>query len=183
PRDLLPASINDTLTINTSTGSPVTITLIGGVKPRIRFIDPNDPSAAPVITLCKSGDEFLVTFSAYDANTNLSRAVYQFKDSAGRNVGLPITVDNLGSVLQQEGIQQGQSFTLTQRFTGANDNKNVATVEVTIFDEEASDTATSSALGSNCSSVALQSRRVMSAMIPAVAPDRLRAHRRQPLTK
>ncbi|MEN3334065.1 MAG: large repetitive protein, partial [Blastocatellia bacterium] len=42
PRDLLPASINDTLTINTSTGSPVTITLIGGVKPRIRFIDPND---------------------------------------------------------------------------------------------------------------------------------------------
>jgi hypothetical protein len=178
PRDLLPASINDTLTINTSTGGPLTITLIGGVKPRIRLIDPNDPSAAPVVTLCKSGDEFLVTFSAFDANTNLSRAVYQFKNSSGGNVGAPITVDNLAAALQQQGIQQGQSFTLTQRFTGANDNKNVSTVEVTIFDEEASDSATSSALGSNCSSVALQSRGVTPAMRPAVTPDRRRVRRR-----
>jgi hypothetical protein len=184
PRDLLPASINDTLTINTSTGGPVTITLLGGVKPRIRFINPNDPSAAPVITLCKSGDEFLVTFSAYDANTNLSRAVYQFKNSSGGNVGAPITVNNLGSALQQQGIQQGQSFTLTQHFTGANANQNVATVEVTIFDDDgASDTATSSALGSNCSGMSLQSRRVTSAVTPALAPDRLRVRRRQPLTR
>jgi hypothetical protein len=183
PRDLLPSSINDTLTINTNAGSPLTITLIGGVKPRIRFIDPNDPSAAPVVTLCKSGDEFIVTFSAYDSNTNLSRAVYQFKDSAGRNVGAPITIDNLSSVLQQQGIQPGQSFTLTQRFTGANDNKSVSTVEVTIFDGESSDTATSSALGSNCSGVSLQSRRLALEITPAVAPDRLRARRRQPLTK
>jgi hypothetical protein len=183
PRDLLPSSITDTLTIATSAGNPITITLIGGVKPRIRFIDPNDPSAAPVVTLCRSGDEFLVTFSAYDANTNLSRAVYQFKDSAGRNIGAPITIDNLGSVLQQQGIQTGQSFTLSQRFTGANGNQNVSTVEVTIFDGESSDTATSSALGSTCTGVSLQSHRAALETTPAVAPDRRRLRRRNTLTK
>ncbi|MFL6216137.1 MAG: choice-of-anchor D domain-containing protein [Blastocatellia bacterium] len=178
PRDLLPASITDTLTITTNT-TPVTLTVLGAVKPPIRFINPTDPSAAPVITLCKNGDEFVVTFSAYDSNTNLSRAVYQFKDSQGRNVGAPITVDNLGSILQQQGIQQGQSFTLTQRFTGANDNKSVATVEVTIFDGETSDTATSSALGSNCSSSAsLQSGGVMVESAPALTPNRRREGRR-----
>jgi len=183
PRDLLPSSINDTLTLATSAGSPITITLIGGVKPRIRFIDPNDPNAAPVVTLCKSADEFLVTFSAFDANTNLSRAVYQFKDSAGRNIGPSITIDNLGSVLQQQGIQLGQSFTLTQRFSGANDNKNVSTVVVTIFDDESSDTATSSAIGANCSSAAVQSHRAALEMTLAVAPNRLRLHRRIALTR
>jgi Abnormal spindle-like microcephaly-assoc'd, ASPM-SPD-2-Hydin len=183
PRDLLPSSFTDTLTIATSAGSPITITLIGGVKPRIRFIDPNDPNAAPVVTLCRSGDEFLVTFSAYDANTNLSRAVYQFKDSAGRTIGLPITVDNLGSVLQQQGIQPGQSFTLTQRFTGANDNKNVSTVGVEIFDGESSDTATSSALGANCSSAALQTERGALEMLLAATTDRQRLRRRIRLTR
>ena len=160
PRDLLPASITDTLTIATSAGNPVTVTLLGGVKPHVRFINPNDPSAAPVVTLCQSGDQFVVTFSAYDPNTNLTRAVYQFKDSSGRNIGAAITVDNLGSVLQQQGIREGQSFTLVQRFAGANDNRNVSTVEVTIFDEEGSDTATSTPLGTNCGGVAAQSRRL-----------------------
>lgn len=159
-RDLLPASITDTLTITTSAGNPVTITLLGTVKPRVRLINPTDPSAAPVVTLCQSGDQFIVTFSAYDPNTNVTRAVYQFKDSAGRNVGSPLSVD-LGSVLQQQGIQEGQSFTLVQRFSGANDNRNVATVEVTIFDDDGgSDTATSTPIGSNCNGVAAQSRRV-----------------------
>jgi hypothetical protein len=166
----VPASITDTLTITSNT-TPVTLTILGAVKPPIRFINPTDPSAQPVVTLCKNGDEFIVTFSAYDSNTNLSRAVYQFKDSQGRNVGAAISVDNLGSVLQQQGIQQGQSFTLTQRFTGANDNKSVATVEVTIFDGETSDTATSTPLGSNCSGVTLQSRSVTVESVPALAPN------------
>jgi Abnormal spindle-like microcephaly-assoc'd, ASPM-SPD-2-Hydin len=180
PRDLLPESINETLTIATSAGSPVTITLIAGVKPHIRLINPADPSAAPVVTLCQSGDQFVVTFSAYDANTNLTRAVYQFKDSSGRNVGAPITVDNLGSALQQQGIQQGQSFTLVQRFSGANDNKNVSTVDVTIFDEEGSDTATSTPLGSNCSGVtAAPSRPLVLDALPSAAAGRA-GRRRQP---
>lgn len=178
PRDLLPASFTDVLTINTSAGSPVTINLIASVKPRIHLINPADPNAAPVVTLCQSGDQFIVTFSAYDPNTNLTRAIYQFKDSSGRNIGAPITVDNLGSVLQQQGIQQGQSFTLVQRFNGANDNRNVATVEVTIFDEESSDTATSTVIGSNCGSVAAQSRRVVQGTVPALVTDSTRKRRR-----
>ena len=181
PRNLLPASINDTLTLNTS-GGPVTVTLLGSVKPRIRFINPDDPSAAPVVTLCQSGDQFVVTFSAFDANTNLSRAVYQFKNSQGRNVGSPITINDLGSVLQQEGIQEGQSFTLTQRFSGANDNRNVATVEVMIFDGESSDVATSSTLGSNCST-SLQSPQAAFVVTTAVVSDRLSDGRRRRLTK
>jgi len=130
------------------------------------------------VTLCQSGDQFIVTFSAYDPNTNLTRAVYQFKDSSGRNVGAPITVDNLGSVLQQQGIQQGQSFTLVQRFNGANDNRNVATVEVTIFDGENSDTATSTVIGSNCGSAAAQSRRLVIEAVPTLVTDGTRKRRR-----
>ena len=148
----LPNDVTDTLTIQTS-AAPVTMTLIGGVKLGIRLIDPNDPRNAPQISLCRSGDQFVVTFSAYDSNTNLQSATYQFKDGSGRAVGQPITVNDLGSVLQQQGIKKGQSFSLTQRFSGASDNSSVSTVEVTVFDGEASDTGTSSAIGSNCSGV------------------------------
>ena len=179
PRDLLPSDITETLTVATSVGSPVTLTLIAGVKPHVRLISPTDPSAAPVVTLCKSGDQFVVTFSAYDANTNVSRAVYQFKDGSGRSVGAAIAVD-LAAALQQQGIRAGQSFTLTQRFMGANDNQNVATVEVTVFDEEGSDTATSSPLGSNCGGAAQQLRRLALEATPALVPDRPRRPRRQP---
>jgi hypothetical protein len=73
--------------------------------------------------------------------------------------------------LQQEGIQQGQSFTLTQRFNGANDNDKVSTVEVTIFDGETSDTATSTPLGSNCSGVTAQSRTLKVESVPALMPN------------
>ena len=49
----------------------------------------------------------------------------------------------------------------------------VATVEVTIFDGESSDTATSTVLGSNCSSSAsLQSHGVMVESAPSLVPDR-----------
>jgi hypothetical protein len=156
-RDLLPDSIADTLIIQASAGDPVALPVSGAVKKGVQLIKPDDPSVAPLVTLCRSGNEFTVEFSAWDANTNVTRAVYQFRNGSNQPLGSPITVDNLDQVLSSQGIQRGQSFTLTQRFTGAIDNDRVASVVVTVFDGEGSTSAPSGQVGANCSST-LQAR-------------------------
>jgi hypothetical protein len=158
-RDLLPDEVNDVLTIQTNTTQQVSIALVGRVKKKVRLIDPADPSAAPVVTLCRSGDEFTVRFAAYDSNRNVMRATYQFLDSAGRAVGSSFTINNLEQNIAERGIARGQSFTITQRFTGASDNPRVRTVRVTVFDDESSATATSGAVGSACSGTAAARQR------------------------
>jgi hypothetical protein len=157
-KDLLPADITDTLTLQTSAGNPVTLTLRGRVKKGVKLINPTDPNANPLVTLCRSGNEFVVEFSAWDANTDVSRATFQFRNSAGSPIGDTITVD-LAQALRERNIQQGQSFTITQRFTGANDNDRVTTVQVTVSDGGASSTAVSSPISSACSGTNAQSRR------------------------
>jgi len=156
-KDLLPDSIADTLTIQVSAGDPVVLPVSGAVKKGVQLIKPDDPSVAPLVRLCRSGNEFTVEFSAWDANTNVTRAVYQFRNGSNQPLGAPITVNNLDQVLSSQGIQRGQSFTLIQRFTGAIDNDRVASVEVTVFDGEGSASATSGQVSSNCSST-LQAR-------------------------
>jgi hypothetical protein len=157
-KNLLPADITDTLTLQPSAGNPVTLTLRGRVKKGVKLINPTDPSASPLVTICRSGNEFVVEFSAWDANTDVSRATFQFRNSAGSPIGDTITVD-LNQALRERNIQQGQSFTITQRFTGANDNDRVTSVQVTVFDSGASSTAVSTALGSACSSASARIRR------------------------
>ena len=157
-KDLLPADITDTLTIQASAGNPVTLTLRGRVKKGVKLINPTNPGANPLVTICRSGDEFVVEFSAWDANTDVSRATYQFRNGSGAPIGAAISVD-LSQAIRERNIQQGQSFTITQRFTGANDNSNVASVQVTVADGGASSTAVSSAIGSACSSTSSRIKR------------------------
>jgi hypothetical protein len=148
--DLLPADITDTLTLQVSAGNPLTLTLRGRVKKGVKLINPTNPGANPLVTICRSGNEFVVEFSAWDANTDVSSATYQFRNGSGSPIGDIISVD-IGQAIRERNIQQGQSFTITQRFTGANDNSNVASVQVTIRDGGASSTAVSSPIGSACS--------------------------------
>ncbi|MGA9771930.1 MAG: hypothetical protein WBV94_23060 [Blastocatellia bacterium] len=156
--DLLPADITDTLTIQVSAGNPLTLTLRGRVKKGVKLINPTNPGANPLVTICRSGNEFVVEFSAWDANTDVSSATYQFRNGSGGSVGDIITVD-IAQAIRERNIQQGQSFTITQRFTGANDNSNVASVQVTVRDGGASSTAVSSPIGSACSSTSSRVRR------------------------
>lgn len=156
--DLLPADITDTLTLQVSAGNPVTLTLRGRVKKGVKLINPTNPSASPLVTICRSDNEFVVEFSAWDSNLDVSRATYQFRNSSGSPIGAAISVD-LGQAISGRNIQPGQSFTVTQRFTGANDNRNVSTVQVTVFDGSGSSTAVSSSVGSACSSTSSQLKR------------------------
>ena len=156
--DLLPADFTDTLTIAVSAGNPVTLSLRGRVKKGVKLINPTNPGANPLVTICRSGNEFVVEFSAWDANTDVSRATYQFRNGSGASVGDAISVD-LSQAIRDRNIQQGQSFTITQRFTGANDNSNVATVQVTVFDGGGSSAAVSGSIGSACSSTSSRIRR------------------------
>lgn len=157
-KDLLPSEIEDRLTIQVSAGNPVAITLMGSVKRKARLINPANTAAAPAVTICRSGNEFIVEFSAWDSNTNIDRALYRFRSSSGQPVGQNITVD-LGQVIRERGIQRGQSFTVTQRFSGANDNPQVASVEVTIFDGGTSESLVSGGVSANCSTSAQTRRR------------------------
>src|SRR6185503_6943357 len=157
-KDLLPADITDTLTIPVSAGNPLTLTLRGRVKKGVKLINPTDPSANPLVTICRSGDEFVVEFSVWDANTDVSRATYQFRNGSGGAIGDTISVD-LTQAIRERNIQPGQSFTVTQRFTGANDNSNVASVRVTVFDGGSSSAAVSGSIGSACSSTSSRIKR------------------------
>jgi len=150
-KDVLPDNFTDQLTLQPSAGDPVVVNLNGRVKRGLIVIDPHNPANPPIVTLCRSGNEFIVEFSEYDANLNPSLTTYQFLDGSGKNVGNPINVD-LAQAVSSRNLLKGQSFTVTQRFTGANDNDDVRFVDITIRDGEGSTTVRSSQLGTSCSS-------------------------------
>ena len=143
-KDILPHAVNDLLTLEAANGERVNIALQGKIKKPFIFIDPRNPANAPVVTLCVSGNEFIVEFSAYDSNLNLSNATYQFQDSSGRPVGAAFSVD-LQQAISSKNIAEGQSVTITQHFTGANDNKSVSSVSLTVSDGESGQTVTATA--------------------------------------
>ena len=84
----------------------------------------------------------VLLFSVYDSNLDVYRARIQFLDGAGRTVGEAFNID-LAQTLRSRNLVRGQSFTVTQRFTGARDSPKVAGARVTVFDAEASDEASS----------------------------------------
>jgi hypothetical protein len=137
--DVLPDTITSQLVIAQAGGSPLTVNLIGRVTTAVRFINPTNPAGTPIIDFSRTGDEFTVTFSLFDANLNVSKASYQFIDRNGSLVGQPFDID-LTQQIQARGLVTGQSFTVTQKFTGAKDNTNIASVRVTVSDNESSDT-------------------------------------------
>jgi len=149
-KDILPDDVTDQLTLQAANGDRITLTLLGQVRGRFLLIDPNNPANAPVITLCQSGNEFVVTFSAFDANLNLSRASYQFLNRSGQPIGGPIAVD-VQQAIASRNLTKGQSITISQRFTGARDNR-VSAVDVTIEDGESIETVRAQLSGSGCAS-------------------------------
>jgi hypothetical protein len=114
--------VTDRLTLEADNGEQVSLTLFGRIKKPFRFIDPDNPANSARARLCVSGDQFIVEFSAYDPNLNLSRANYQFLDASGRNVGNSIDVD-IQQAIAGRNILKGQSVTVSQRFSGAGDNR------------------------------------------------------------
>jgi hypothetical protein len=143
---VLPDSFTSVLTLNHNGGGSgqITVTLVASVNPDLRLINPANPAGQPIVTLTRTGDEFTVEFSVYDPDLNANTATIEFLRNDGRIVGQPFTV-NLRESLPGC-LARGQSFTVTQRFTGANDNRRVAVARVTVSDGSSSDTATSNSI-------------------------------------
>ena len=122
-------------------GPPTTVTIKGLVSPVAQIV-PRDPVSNPLAQLTTSGDNFEVRFSVFDAKLNVRRATYQFFDRSRRPVTSPINIP-LENAICQKGIVNGQSFTVLNRFSGATRRREIAHVQVTVFDDEGSSTANS----------------------------------------
>ncbi|HSO76141.1 MAG TPA: choice-of-anchor D domain-containing protein, partial [Blastocatellia bacterium] len=152
--DFLPDEVSSVLTIrSTIAGGPLstlTVPLSGQVTNEVRLIDPSNPAGAPVVKLCRSGNNFIVEFSAYDANLNIDRATYQFLDGGGRTIGQTFDIALTDSI-EGRALATGQSITVVQRFTGANDNSEILTVQVTVFDGDGTQAGATGRLTTGCS--------------------------------
>ena len=153
--DFLPDEVSSVLSIRSSgagsTPATMTIPLTGKVNKDVRLIDPSNPSNAPVVKLCRSGNEFIVEFSVYDANQNVDHANYQFMDSVGRIVGQTFDIP-LSQAIAARNLATGQSFTVSQKFTGASDNSQIVSVQVKVFDGDGTnDAATVNQITTGCS--------------------------------
>lgn len=139
--EVLSDTITSQLVIAQAGGTPLTVNLVGRVTTSVRFINPSSPAQTPIADFTRTGDEFTVEFSLFDSNLNVSKATYEFIDRNGRTVGQILDID-LASQIQARGLVTGQSFRVTQKFTGAKDNSNISQVRVTVSDNETTDTIT-----------------------------------------
>jgi len=143
--EVLPDTVTSEITFRANFGPPLVVKLVGQVSSAVQLINPDSPRSAPLVTLTRSGDEFDVRYSVYDSGMDVDHATYQFFDGGGNKVGKPLTAD-LSGLVQQSNFVRGQSFTLIQKFTGAEDHHEIVSVQVTVFDSKTSDSAMSSGM-------------------------------------
>jgi hypothetical protein len=161
--DVLPDSFVSLLTFE---GTDRTLTINAGVEKKVKLIDPDDPQDGdPVVTLCRSGNDFIVVYHVFDANAaDVRSASYEFLDSSNNVVRTVDSVDLAGPV-SERGLVNGQSFSVEQRFTGANDNQQVVKVRVSVSAGSSSFTATSSQINQNCNASQLRFGRRIELML------------------
>ncbi|HEX5735180.1 MAG TPA: HYR domain-containing protein [Blastocatellia bacterium] len=146
--EVLPDSFISVLTLFPSNQ---TVTINARVEPRVKLINPANPQGDNGgVTLCRSGNEFIVTYNVYDSRTSDVRSArYEFLDSSDRVVRTVDGVDLAGPIAQRN-LVNGQSFSVEQRFSGANDNDEVVRVRVTVSGSNSSATAVSGRVNQNC---------------------------------
>jgi hypothetical protein len=146
--NVLPSSFQSVLSFN---GTDKTVTFTAGAAQGVKLIDSTNPSATNgVAQLCRSGDQFVVTYFLYDSNTSDVKTVkYEFLDSSGDTVKVLDNVDLAGPI-SRAGFVNGISFKVSQAFSGANDNDNVTKVRVTVTGVGGSSSTAESAGNSGC---------------------------------
>jgi hypothetical protein len=150
--NVLPSSFQSMLSFS---GTDKTVIFTAGSAKGVKLIDPANPSAANgVVQLCRSSDQFTVTYFIYDSDSSDVKSVkYEFLDSSGGTVKVIDNVDLTGPI-GQAGLVNGMSFKIRQIFSGANDNANVTKVRVTVTGGGSSSSAESSG-SSDCSATIL----------------------------
>lgn len=122
--------------------APVTIPLTGRVETRARMIHPLVSSLAPLVVVARRDGGVEVECTVWDPNLDLTLASYLFLDRQGKPIGQPVSFP-LESSIRARGMVAGQSFTIVQRFTGNTRLADVHRVQVTVFDQEGSETIVS----------------------------------------
>jgi hypothetical protein len=165
-RDAIPDQITSRVVFRVTGGSTLTVNASASVETAVRLINLNNPKRPATFSFTQSDDEFSVIFAAYDANNDVSRARYEFLDAGGAVVAGPFDVD-LTSAIRDRNLTRGQSFTVTQRFTGANSNRNVVAVRITVTDGQTSVTSPDVPLGATSSAAfGVASRRHLTPVLP-----------------
>jgi uncharacterized repeat protein (TIGR01451 family) len=160
--DVLPDVITSKITFKQNGIEPIVVNLVGRVSGDVRLIDPDDARQPKRVVFTKSGNEFTVIIGIFDADLNVNLARFEFLDGNGQLVEQAFDVD-LTQPISQSNIIKGQSFVVTQKFTGAASHSEVASVRVRVSDPRSSDTVTAQLAASAASAQSLQnsSRRVV----------------------
>jgi hypothetical protein len=132
---VIPNQISSQVSMMQNAGDSLRIGLNGLVNTKLMFMNFDNPTRRPLIGFTRSGDALNVEFGVYDSNLDVSRASFQFLDGADKPVGAAIEVD-LAQPIRNSGLIRGQSFIVEQGFTGANDNPEIVSARVTVFDGE-----------------------------------------------
>jgi len=157
-------------------GGTISVNVNARTDTALHLINPNNPRKPATFSFTKSGDKFTVSFTVYDSNMDVNRARYEFLDASGTVVAGPFDVD-LTQVIRDRNLVRGQSFTVTQDFTGADSNPNVSAVRVTVFDGETSEASPTISLGTAASAGFQTASRGRFTM---VTPPTLRLDSKQP---
>jgi HYR domain len=158
--DVVPNSFQSMLSF---AGTDKTVTFNAGAKPGVQLID-------PLVSICRSGDQFSTTFHLYDSDkTDVSTATFEFLDSSDRVIGT-INVDLAGPI-SKASIVNGQSLTVVQNTTV---DDRVSKVRVMVSGASSSDQATSNGLQSTCSASAQSLSIGRQVTLPVLSLDALK---------
>jgi hypothetical protein len=170
--DVVPNVVTSTLNFALANGNPIAIGVVGRVRTALVLINGAEPRRPPLLTLSRSGNEFIVKFSIHDSNLDTNRVKYEFLTGDGRVVQVVDNVDLTGPISQRN-LTTGQSFSIEHTFTGASANPAVTRVRVMVTDGEASVTGEASLLAT-AAAVTQQVQRAGVTVVPL--PIRLGPH-------
>jgi hypothetical protein len=136
---VLPDLLTSEVVFRNAAMDRIAINVIARIDSAVRIINADNPRrAGGQVRLARTADGLEVTFGVFDANLDVTRARYEFLDAGGSAIGQAIEIDLAGSIAAGR-ITKGQSFTVTQRFTGGS-TRRVTAVRVTVFDSQSSST-------------------------------------------
>ncbi len=149
--DAVPDLVTSRIVFLLNDNQQAVVNIIGHVATGLKLINATNPRKPAQVTFTKSGGEFVLTYSVYDPDLDVSQARYELLGGNGQ-ASQTFDVD-LAQPLGQLGLVKGQSFTVRQRFTGANDHPEITGVRLSVTDGETSVTATTG-LGSQATAAA-----------------------------
>lgn len=135
-KDILPDTVRSQIIIEPSDLGAGPIALVGQIKTAFQLISCEKEKRPALVTLERSGDDFIVALFIYDSNRNVDAARFEFFDANKKLVDVDQNEVNLGDVIEKINPIPGQSFAVIQRFSNASKHPEVRSVNVTVFDTE-----------------------------------------------